>query len=228
MDTQTSTPPDLPPDMRSGFVDLTMSLAQKTGPDGMRIDQILSELDERAFGLAILIMAIPCLVPLLYGPPQVLGGPIFLLAGQLFLHRSKPWLPKKVLAVSLPKSWLDAMAGFADKRLRWLETFSKPRFGFLASGWGERMAGLMMMICAVCIVLPMTNTVPSVALALLAVGILQRDGLFVLLGGLIGLAWFALLLLLVLGVVFGLDFVVHFARDNLPWLTNLLGSKNPG
>jgi hypothetical protein len=180
-----------------------VSLAEEAGPEGMTIRDVLDRLDERAFGVAILIMAIPCLIPGLYGPPQILGVPIILLAGQMALGRREPWLPEALLKRQLSKAWLDGMAGFAVKRMGWFERLSRPRLSFFAQGAGERLAAVFMILATLTIVLPMTNTIPSIALALLATGVLQRDGLFVAAGAAIAAGWAGLLLTVALGFAFG-------------------------
>jgi hypothetical protein len=184
------------------------SLAADAGPDGLTIRDIRDRMDERAFGLLILILTIPCLVPALYGVPQVLGIPILLLAGQILVGRKEPWLPEGVLKRRVPKAWLDRMADFATKRMGWFERLSRPRLGWLATGVGERLAALFMIVATLTIVLPMTNTVPSVALALLSVGLIQRDGAFVALGSAVALAWAGLLAALVIGLVLGATWAV--------------------
>ena len=195
-------------DPSQGIIARIVALAEEAGPDGLTIRDVLDRLDERAFGVAILIMAIPCLIPGLYGPPQILGVPIILLAGQMMLGRSEPWLPEALLNRRLSKTWLDGMAGFAAKRMGWFERLSKPRLSFFAQGLGERLAAFFMILATVTIVLPMTNTIPSVALALLATGVLQRDGLFVAAGAAIAAAWAGLLLTLALGFAFGAAWAV--------------------
>ncbi|MBU6371995.1 MAG: exopolysaccharide biosynthesis protein [Alphaproteobacteria bacterium] len=208
-------------DPTAGFIAVTRRLADDAGPDGLTVGELLDRLDERAFGLAILIMSIPCLVPGLYGPPQILGLPIILFAGQMLLGRSEPWLPAGMLARRVPKSWLTGMATFAEKRMRWLERIARPRLTAFASGAGERLAALMMIVATLCIVIPFTNTVPSVALALLSAGVLQRDGLFVLGGSLVALAWAALVLAIPLGILFGVGAIVTFAEQHMPWAVDL-------
>ena len=183
-------------------------LAADAGPDGLSIRELRDRLDERAFGLLILILTIPCLVPALYGVPQVLGIPILLLAGQILVGRTEPWLPEGVLKRRVPKAWLDRMADFSTKRMGWFERLSRPRLRWLATGLGERLAALFMIVATVTIVLPMTNTVPSVALALLSVGLIQRDGAFVALGSAVALGWAGLLAGLTVGLVLGATWAV--------------------
>ena len=199
-------------DPNRGFIALVSRLAAAAGPDGLTLREIRDHLDERAFGLLILILTIPCLVPALYGVPQVLGIPILLLAGQILLGREEPWLPEGVLRRRVPKAWLDRMADFATERMGWFERLSRPRLHWLAVGPGERLAALFMILATITIVLPMTNTVPSVALALLSVGLIQRDGAFVALGSAVAAAWAGLLIGVALAFYFGANWAVQLVE----------------
>lgn len=195
-------------DPRDSFIDLVASLAEAAGPEGLTLREIRDRLDERAFGLMILILAIPCLVPALYGVPQIVGIPILLLAGQMLVGRQEPWLPGAVLDRRVSKAWLDRMADFATKRMRWFERLSRPRLTLFTQGWAERAAALFMILATLTIVLPMTNTVPSVALALLSVGLIQRDGLFVAGGAAVAVGWVAALITVAAGVFLGAGWAV--------------------
>ena len=190
-----------------GFIGMIRSLADGAGPDGMTIGEIRDRLDERSFGLMILILAVPCLVPALYGVPQIVGVPIIVLAGQMLFGREEPWLPGWMLRRSVSKAWLDRMADFAEKRMRWFEKLSRPRLRMFAHGFGERFAAVFMIIATLTIVLPMTNTVPSVALSLISVGLIQRDGLFVLGGAAIAAGWALAVVTVVVGLAFGATWV---------------------
>ncbi len=178
----------------------------------MTIRELRDHLDERGFGLMILILTIPCLVPALYGVPQVLGVPIILLALQILVGREEPWLPEGILRRRVKKEWLDRMADFARNRMGWFERLSRPRLRLLATGLGERLAAALMILATLTIIIPFTNTVPSVALALLSVGLIQRDGAFVALGGVIALAWGGLLLAIAAGFYFGATWAVDLVQ----------------
>lgn len=195
-------------DHRQGFIALVAELAAVSGPDGLTLREIRDRLDERAFGLMILVLAIPCLVPALYGVPQIVGIPILLLAGQMLAGRVEPWLPEAVLKRRVSKAWLERMADFATKRMHWFERFSRPRLTVLAEGWAERAAAAFMILATLTIVLPMTNTVPSVALTLLAVGLIQRDGLFVAAGAAVAVGWATALATVAIGFYVGAGWAV--------------------
>ena len=210
------------------FVNLVAMMSRDSGPDGLSISEILDRLDERAFGIVILILAIPCLVPALYGVPQIVGIPIVLLAGQMLLGRREPWLPASWLRRRISREWLGRMADFADKRMRWIERLSKPRLRLMTTGAGERFAALMMILATLTIILPMTNSVPSLGLTLMAAGLIERDGLFVLAGELVALAWISALAVVALGLAFGATWAVSLfdrvgGKAVLDWFGALFG-----
>lgn len=206
----------------ASFIDVIVGLKKVAGPDGASIGEIVDQLDERAFGLLILLFAIPCLVPGLPGA-QLIAIPIFLLAIQLAFGAKEVWLPRRALEARVKSAWIESIADFADKRLRWTTVFSKPRLTFLASGVAERMVGAICAAASITIMLPITNSIPSLAITLIAVGLLQTDGLFTLAGSLLGLAWTTFLVVMVWGLWAGAGFAVKFVQEHLPWLGNMIG-----
>jgi hypothetical protein len=206
----------------SSFIDKLVSLKLVGNDDGTNVATIVDELDERAFGLLILLFAIPCLVPGLPGA-QLIAIPIFLLGLQMLAGRNEVWLPKAALNAKIKRTWIDSIADFVEKRLRWTERLSKPRLAGLASGWSERLIGLVIALAAITIMLPITNTIPSLAITLIAVGLLQRDGLFTLAGCGLALAWLTFLTIMVWGLLAGAGFAVDFISQHLPWLAKIMG-----
>lgn len=204
------------------FIKAIADIAEAHAGRDITLGTIVDQLDEQAFGLLIFLLAIPCLVPGLPGA-QLIAIPIFLLALQLAAGRHEPWLPRRALDAVVKAPWLAATAGFATKRLRWTERLSRPRLGFAASGLAERLTGLVIALAAVTIMLPITNTIPSLAITLMAVGLLQRDGLFNLAGMALAGAWVTALVVLVWGLATGAGFALSLAQDVAPWAVEWFG-----
>jgi hypothetical protein len=213
---------NLSDDPTISFIDTIVGLKTVGNSEGTDVRAIVDQLDERAFGLLILLFAIPCLVPGLPGA-QLIAIPIFLLGLQLAAGKSEVWLPKRALAATVKRSWIDAIAGFVDKRLRWTERLSRPRLTQLASGWSERLIGAIIALAAITIMLPITNTIPSLAITVIAVGLLQRDGLFTVAGCGLAFAWITFLAIMVWGLFAGAGFAVTFISEHFPWLARLMG-----
>ncbi|WAC59538.1 exopolysaccharide biosynthesis protein [Brevundimonas sp. SL130] len=196
-------------DVSQNVTRLLRRLSDDGGDVGLTLDEIRDRLDERAYGLLILLLSIPCLVPGLYGVPQVVGVAILLLAGQMLVGREEPWLPRWLLNLRAKASWLKAMADFAESKLGWIDRLSRPRLRRFADGPGEKLAAGFMILATLTIVLPMTNTIPSIALALLSVGLIQRDGLFVIAGAAVTTGWLTLLGVVATGLLFGAEWATR-------------------
>lgn len=197
-------------DVSHNVTRLLRRLADDGGDAGLTLHQIRDRLDERAYGLLILLLSIPCLVPGLYGVPQMVGLIVILLAGQMLVGREEPWLPRWFLNLRCKGSWLKAMADFAETKLGWIDRLSRPRLRRFADGPGEKLAAVFMILATVTIVMPLTNTIPSIALALLSVGLIQRDGLFVLAGCAVTTVWLTILGALGTGLLMGAEWATRW------------------
>jgi hypothetical protein len=169
------------------------------GKEGeMTLQALIDTLEERAFGLGILILALPCCIPFLYGIPQIVALPMLALAAQLAMGRNEPWLPRRLAERRVSVSGLQGVVGRTQRYLGFLEKLASPRLAFLSRGVGARIVGAVMLIptASILVPLPSTNTVPGIGVAIAAVGLLERDGFLILLGLMLGLVWvFALIFL---------------------------------
>mgnify|MGYP001793165079 CR=1 FL=1 len=157
---------------------------------------VLAQLHERAFGLFLLFLALPSCIPFLYGIPQVVALPMMFVAVQILLGRRVPWLPEKLSARLVTAESLSQLAGRAGPWLRRIEAISRPRFTALTRAPADRLVGLALVLFSASILVPLpgTNTVPGFAVVIVAMGLLERDGLLVVLGTILGTAWIATLL----------------------------------
>ncbi|QFT96155.1 Exopolysaccharide synthesis, ExoD [Roseovarius sp. THAF8] len=157
---------------------------------------ILEQLHERAFGLFLLILALPCCIPFLYGVPQIVALPLMFVSVQIMIGRRVPWLPGKLAARRVATASLRRLAERAGPWLRRIEAVSKPRLGVLTRRPMDHFVGaaLVLFSASILVPLPATNTVPGFAVVVVAMGLLQRDGILVLIGAVLGTAWIATLL----------------------------------
>lgn len=172
------------------------TLANDTKGDAVRLDWILSQLHERAFGLFLLVLALPCCIPFLYGIPQIVSLPLMAISAQILFGRASPWLPPKLGARTVSAEGLGNLARRAGPWLRPIEAFSRPRISGLTKAPFDRFVGLALVAFSASILLPLplTNTVPGFAVVVVAMGLLQRDGILVILGMLLGTAWIGTLI----------------------------------
>ncbi|MEZ5914360.1 MAG: exopolysaccharide biosynthesis protein [Parvularculaceae bacterium] len=157
----------------------------------------IERLDERAFGLAILLFALPSSVPFVYVLPQILSVPMLALAGQMAAGRESPWLPTKLQDRRFEIDPLRAVIKRCEPFTAWFEAIARPRFPELTGRIGARVIGLLLLVPATSILIPLpgTNAVPAMGISLTSLGLIERDGALVILGLFVGFAWVALLLI---------------------------------
>ncbi|MCR9274572.1 MULTISPECIES: exopolysaccharide biosynthesis protein [Mameliella] len=173
------------------------ALAAEAQGDSVSLDWVLGQLHERAFGLFLLILALPCCIPFLYGIPQVVALPLMFVSVQILLGRQVPWLPGKLGKRTVTTSGLESLARRAGPWLRRIEAVSRPRLGALTRPPLDRIIGIALVAFSASILVPLpgTNTVPGIAVVVIAMGLLQRDGVLVVIGTIIGTAWISTLVL---------------------------------
>ena len=172
-------------------------LAAAAQESSVTLEWVLGQLHERAFGLFLLILALPCCIPFLYGIPQVVALPLMFVSAQILIGRRVPWLPSRLAQRSVGSTELQSLAQRSGPWLRRIEAVSRPRLGLLTRAPLDKVVGaaLVLFSASILVPLPGTNTVPGIAVVAIAMGLLQRDGILVLLGGILGTAWIATLLI---------------------------------
>ncbi len=161
-----------------------------------RLGDVVDRLDERAFGFLLLLLALPCCLPFIYVLPQIVALPMLFLAGQMALGGRHPWLPKKLNDRRFAIPAFANVLGRAEKYVGWVERIASPRFRPVTSHLALRIIGALMLIPIASILtpFPLTNTIPGIGVAIIALGLIERDGLLVIGGLLIGFIWVFLLL----------------------------------
>jgi hypothetical protein len=159
------------------------------------LSTLTEALRARAFGVLLLLLALPCCLPFVYILPQIVALPMLYLTVQLARGRTVLTLPEKLGQRRFGISLLAGTVARARPWLRRFEFIAGPRFASLSEGMGLRIVGALLTIpCASILVpLPLTNSVPGLGVSIAAIGLVERDGLLILLGLLVGLAWVALL-----------------------------------
>lgn len=178
------------------------------------LGEIVDRLDERAFGLLLLLLALPCTPPFVYLLPQIVSLPMLALAAQMAAGRQAPWFPQAIRRRGLSLKEFSKVLDFCEKYVRWIEKIARPRLPGVTGRAGARIAGALMVVPALSILAPFpgTNTVPGIGIAVAALGLVQRDGLLVIVGLLIGLGWVAAFL--TVAALFGVE-LASFLKD---WL----------
>jgi len=197
--------------------EMLTELANDPSRETISIADIRDAMGDRAFGALMLVFALPNALPVnAPGVSTVLGAPLLFLAAQLILGFKAPWLPAFVMRRSLRRESFARAMGVAVPWIRRLEKLLKPRLQLLASSWAERAVGLVCAVLAIVLMLPIpfANMPPAVAICVMAMALLERDGLATL----AGLALAAGALSIASGVILGIVKAVSL------FLRHLLGA----
>ncbi|MFN3700290.1 MAG: exopolysaccharide biosynthesis protein [Alphaproteobacteria bacterium] len=165
--------------------------------DTLSFREILESVHERGFGFILLLIALPMALPIPV-PPGVnilMASPLILLTAQQAIGRKTIWLPQRALNRSISREKFEKMLRACLPWIKRMERIIRPRFGIITQGLFSNLIGIcgFVMALSVLIPIPLTNTVPSLGIALMAVGVIMRDGLAVIAGAMIGLLWVGLL-----------------------------------
>jgi hypothetical protein len=158
-------------------------LSEDAQRERIAISDLLAALGDRATAALMFIFAFPNVLPTPPGTSSILGAPLIFLAAQLMLGRA-PWLPAFVASRSMARSDFSALVKRIVPWLRRAESLLRPRLARLALPPMEHLVGFLSLLLAVLLVLPIPlgNVLPALAISLLALGVLERDGVWVLAG----------------------------------------------
>jgi hypothetical protein len=157
---------------------------------------VVEGLGDAGHAAVILLLALPLLIPL-PGVPLglVFGVTIALLAIQLIRGRGVLHLPDSLGRRTLPQAGLRRVLLRAVPWLRRIEALLRPgRLEFLAKGAGRRWAGVVLLMLSglLALPIPLGDPISAFATILLALGLMEHDGLAVLAGvtvSVAALAW---------------------------------------
>ncbi len=147
---------------------------------------------ERSFAIVfVLLMALPALPLPTGGVTHVLEVITMLLALELIAGRRDIWLPARFKRLELAGGKREQALGVLLRRIRWLERFSRPRGRWL---FGHRVSGMVFGLATFGLTLPAflappfsgLDTLPSIGVVVLALGVLLTDAVLAAAGLLIG------------------------------------------
>jgi len=148
----------------------------RDAPDGqVTLGWIIARLEERSFGVLMLILAILGLIP---GASLVAGVLLAFPAVQMMLGRSKPVLPRRILGRRLSTDRVARLLARVIPTLRRLERVVRPRWTtpFEAT---KRVVGFVVLLLGGTMLapIPFSHVIPVFAIALLAFAFLEEDGI---------------------------------------------------
>lgn len=151
--------------------------------DKISVGELVDQLDSRAHGVLLLILALPMCIPNIPGISTVFGVLMIAPALALLLGQRRLWLPRQVRAWTFPREGFRRALEVAIGGLRRVEYLIKPRLTVLTRWPVTSFVGFQTLLMALVLILPMwgANLTPGVTVTLTALALMQRDGVLMLL-----------------------------------------------
>lgn len=169
------------------------------GEREITVGDVLSTAGRRTFGPLLLLIGIFSISPatIVPGVTWFAAGLTLLLSLQLAIGAKRPWLPPGLLRILVSR---DAIRAGAENMRKWAQRIDRvlqPRLVFLSEPPFANLAGLGCALAAIATfplgLIPVAPLAPGLAITLIGLGLFARDGLLLLLGGVVmgGAVWIA-------------------------------------
>lgn len=198
MSTPRSTRQDTPP---AANLTQLVALLEHIEPQqsSISVDDVLCAIGRRSFGPMLLVAGLMTLAPLIGdipGVPTLMALLVLLTAGQLLVGRQQFWLPGWLLRRSISRSAFARALPYLKKPAGWGDRLLRVRLPWLTGYRGSRLTALTGIAIALAMppmeFIPFTANGAGLALTLLGLGLVARDGLVLLTGLVLTVATFAI------------------------------------
>jgi hypothetical protein len=166
-------------------------LGDTSAGDSVSFDTLLDEFKQRAFGGMLLVVLLPTFIPVPVGIGAVTGPFIALLGLQMLLTLQHPWLPKWLGRRTMKRSSVQRFGRRFRPLLARIERICRPRLQQLIEHRvAHAFTGLQLVLLGFLLSLPIpgTNYPFGFILLLYCIGLIERDGLVLLIGWVLGIA----------------------------------------
>jgi hypothetical protein len=177
----------------NGLSDVLDELSYNVNRDselqGVRLGVLLSAVGRRSYGPVLLIIGLFAISPatIVPGMTSLTALVTLLIAAQMALGLKRPWLPKSMLDIRVPRRELFAFLDQARPRIEKLEgVWLRPRLTFLTVPLFVNLVALCVMAAALITLplslIPFAPLAPGLAIVLFGLGMTARDGLWLSVG----------------------------------------------
>jgi hypothetical protein len=149
--------------------------------------EVLALLHGRGYVLLVMLLSLPFCTPIPLPGLSTPLGLIITIIGVRLVFGAKPWLPARLLDTRLPPETFKKVFALTRKIVLAFERLLRPRMPWVTgSAWLEQAHAVPIVVCAVMLLLPLpipfSNVLPAWGIMLVAGGLLERDGGFILAG----------------------------------------------
>lgn len=152
-----------------------------TEAEALTVAELVERVGDRGFGLLLVVLSLPSALPVpAAGYSVPFGMMLAVLAVQMMLGKRHPVFPRRMQRASISRNMADRLLGGAAWMFRRVEWLVRPRLRWIGSRAGLVFMGVLVLIMAVLMMIPipMTNTFPAFVIFLIGIGLTEEDGLF--------------------------------------------------
>lgn len=167
-----------------------LSKVQKDNKEGITLGEFFNVLGDKGFGLFLILLSLPSALPLpAPGYSTPFGLILLLVALQMIVGKTRPWMPEKARSLSISDRLASTMFKGAASFFSKTEVLIKPRLKWMKGRVGHLFAGfiVLFMACLMTLPIPLTNTAPAGVVFLIGVSLMEEDGFLLLLASVLGM-----------------------------------------
>jgi hypothetical protein len=184
--------------------DILKELISDESQQVITVEQIVKALGPTSFGTSLMVFSIPEVLPIpLPGMTVAMVIPTGIISSQLVRGKREIRLPNALLKRSIPRKAFAAAVGAILPFLERAERGTRARWRWASNPVAKRFLGLFILVMAAVIALPIpfTNMPAAISVFIISLGMVERDGVLISLGILLGLATIAMIGALGLGIL---------------------------
>ena len=174
----------------SKLMDLINSIEEmEQDASRVSVNDVVYAVGRRSFGPLLLVAGLITLAPIIGdipGMPTLMAVLVLLVSGQLLAGREAFWLPNWLLKRSLSREKFDKAIKWMKKPARWIDGLLRVRLPWLTGYIGIRVTAVVCLLIALAMppmeFIPFSANGAGLALTLLGLGLVARDGVVLLLG----------------------------------------------
>ncbi len=159
--------------------------AHATEAGSVSLDELMSAMGRSSIAFAILILSLPALTPIPGPFGLVFGSCLAIVSLQIIAGFRRIWLPQFLGRRQISGSTIDLMVRYTAPMIARVETLlRKNRMRHFAGPRAQAFLGVPVLLLAIAVALPIPfgNLLPVAALVMIALGLMERDGLVAILG----------------------------------------------
>lgn len=184
-----SSAPNLRDEQSGGLTDviddISRSINRESAQQGVKLGVLLSAVGRRSYGPLLLVTGLFAISPatIVPGMTSLTAILILLIASQMAIGLKRPWLPRRILEIRVPRR---SLRDFLDKARQKIERLDgvwlRPRLSFLSQQPFVNLVALCVVAAALITIplslIPFAPLAPGLAIVLFGLGMTARDGLW--------------------------------------------------